>query len=278
MITFFDLLPKAEQELKKQKVQVVLDARKRITEKEVKAQQDLPSTYANDSDVLTGIYLNEDGTIQTTAKNAKYPMRFYVPYQEVNVTAAYKKLFSLLIANGAWGFLALWLNKKIWSKWLKRMFELYPILLKDKYWSQTVKEIRRVLKGKIDDNELDAISAVLENDMAYRYRVQDILGEIDRYKLQQNPLKEIKRLIGLSIEREQDERNVKKLKIMRKYIWLLRFKGLREITDILKDLHTNEIKLSKEDIYWTNIVPNYNYRGISYQERLKERETVDKTL
>jgi len=242
-----------------------------------KSLRDLPKVSPPVSEsvynpIIEDIKFTKNGIVSYLV-GEKYPVRFYTPQKFVNIVTVYKRSFALIIEKGIIGLLILYFGRKIWSEWSKNYFRWNPILLKEEYWSQPVKEIRRVLKtAKIVDETLkDGISIIFQNDMAYCYRSQDILGELNKDNLQKNPLKEIRRLVDLYISREIGTTHLKKgVERTRKYLWLLRFKGLKEIKAILMDLNIDEIKLSTEDIYWTNIVPGYNYRGIPYEQRLKE--------
>jgi len=214
--------------------------------------------------IIERIEFTKNGIV-SYLEDEKYPVRFYTPHEAVDVITVYKRLFRLMAGKGIIGLLILYFGRKIWIEWTKHYFTYNPVLLKEECWSQPVREIRRVLK--IDETLKDAISVIIQNDMAYCYRLQDILGELNK---DNNPIGEIKRLANLYISREHGSSLLIIVKKARKYLWLLRFKGLKEIKAMMMDLNIDEIKLSKEDIYWTNIVPSYNYRGISYEERLKE--------
>lgn len=261
MITFCELIPTIKNRLLIEKQNELIRNMRRFPPPVI------PDNNETKPKRILDVRMEEDGTIRTYIENSDYPIRFYTPIDAVNVVANYKRLFSLLIKNGIIGILTLYLNQKVWKEYLKRTFELYPILLKEKHWSEPVKEIRRVLKSKISDVLLDAISLILENDMAYRYRLQDFLGELNKIWLSQNEIKELKRILDILIERELD-RNVKIWKLARRFIWILRFKGLRDVREVLMKLDIDKVKLSKEDIYWVNIVPNYNYLGKKVGERL----------
>ena len=210
--------------------------------------------------IIRDVKLTKNG-VMSYLVDEKYPLRFYTPHEVVDMVTVYKRLLALMLNKGLIGVLILYFGRKIWLEWSKHYFKYNPILLKEECWSQPVREIRRVLK---DESLKDAISIILENDMAYCYRLQDILGELNK---KNSFTKEIKRLADLYISRDHGSRLVRMAKRARKYLWLLRF---TKVKSILMDINIDEIKLSKEDIYWTNIVPGYNYRGLTYKRRLRE--------
>ena len=215
---------------------------------------------------IVDVELTKNGLVSYLEKE-KYPVRFYTPHKFVDLVTVYKRLFRLILDKGIIGILILYFGRKIWIDWSKHYFRYNPVLLlKEECWSQPVKEIRRVLKiEKIDETLKDVISVIMQNDMAYCYPVQDILGELNK---DNSFIKEIKRLADLYISRSKGSGSLFEIaKKARKYLWLLRF---TKVKAILMDLNIDEIKLSKEDIYWTNIVSGYDYRGLSYEQRLKE--------
>jgi len=215
--------------------------------------------------IIERVELTKNG-VMSYLVGEKYPVRFYTPHEVVDIITVYKRLFRSIVEKGIIGLLILYFGRKIWLEWSKHYFRYNPVLLKEECWSQPVREIRRVLK--IDETLKDAISLILQNDMAYCYRMQDILGEPNK---DNPPIKEIKRLVDLSISRDHGSGLSEVLKKLRKYLWLLRFTKAKAM---LMDLNIDEIRLSREDIYWTSIVPGYDYRGLSYEQRLKEYKLV----
>lgn len=233
-------------------LEIVKSMRRPVPPQEISGNPDDHPKIIEDLKVL------DDGTVRTYISGEEYPIRFFTPHEAVDVVAGYKKLFSELIKSGFWGIAAIWFFRKVWSNWLQRLFGLYPIVLKDEHWSQPVKELRRVLR--LEHNILDAISLVFENDMAYRYRMQDVLGELDKKLLVVNPIKEIERLLDILVDR--DYQNNKPLwKPLRKYAWLLRFYGLKQIKSMLLDLKVEDIKFDECDLYWIKINKSYNWNG-----------------
>lgn len=211
---------------------------------------------------IIDVFFASDGTVRTAIEGEKYPVRFFTPQEAVDVIASYKRLFSLLAKKGFWGGIILYFNQDIWKDYLNNIFNLYPVILKEERWSQPVKELRRILD--IDITLKNAISLVFENDMAYRYRLQDILQELNQDNLSKNPRKELRRLFKLMIDREHDN-CIKLWKVLYRLSWLLYF-----LKKPLMKLNIDEIKMSPEDIYWSNINESYDMRGLSKEQRIKE--------
>jgi hypothetical protein len=108
--------------------------------------------------------------------------------------------------------------------------------------------------------------------------VQDILGEIDKNEFNKKPIKELKRLVSLFYQREKGGVNMaRKLKKIIPYImFVLRFmpKKIKLIKEFVNKLDLSKVRLSQEDIYWTNIVKQYDYRGLSFGERINEYNLI----
>lgn len=210
--------------------------------------------------------LAEDGSVRNYVEGQPYPVRFYPERTATDIIATCKRLLFLIFQNKLWGIISLVMNRKAWSAWIEFLMEKYQIALKDEHWSQVVKEVRRVLKGRIDENFLDLVSTILENDSAYRYRLQDIAGEFNREAFEKNAMAEIYRLYDLFISRETD-RNITTWRKLRKFIWILRIKGLKQIKEVVRDLKIEELKYSIEDIWHTDQyrIHNcgfYKFRGL----------------
>jgi hypothetical protein len=270
MITFVDLFPKIRQRLAEETQAKMLRDTKKYWDNPWKPREQ-PTA---DSVLIEHVIAK--GDVKTYCLGAKEPIRGYADAQTVILTATYKKLFTFIAEDfkrrswlGKIITLLYWKRSaKIWSQWFGYIFSIQPCLLKEEYWSQPIKELRRVLKGKIDDNLVDMISLTLEFDAAYRYRLQDILGELNK---KEDIGKEIDRLFNIYLKREEmgitGKMKIFKM-ILKIALWLPKVRKMVE--KIVKDLKISEVKLSKEDIYWTNQICTYNYRGMTTQQRRSE--------
>jgi len=230
---------------------------------------------------IVDVKLAEDGSTRMYLYGEKHPVRIYVDSLNVSTTALYKRLIPLFaqrLASMGWlgrlvTLVAIHFNKELLYSWLGYIFEINMVLLKEEHYSQPTKEVRRVLKGKIDQRLLDAIALIIESDMAYRYRFQDIVSEINKDAFEKNPIKEIKRLFEIMKSRELllESASNKFKRFVPILLFYLRInRGLtKQIKDIVRDLNIDEIKPSIEDIYWMNYPSGYNYRGLSNEVRKK---------
>jgi hypothetical protein len=237
----------------------------------------------DDAARATDIKIGKDGGLLTWIHTLREPIRGYAHPAAVNLTAIYKRLFFQVIESLArmgkvkalltvFGLLN---TSHILDDWFEYLFITYPVLLKDEHYCQPVKELRRVLRGKVKDNVLDAITLVIECDSAYKYRFQDIMTEMDQSKLKGyfSTKKELERLVDILKERDfaQVGQPIKFEKIKKVIgIALLVPNIRRKIISILRELNIDEIRLSKEDICFTNSYTVYKIGGRSWEERKQE--------
>lgn len=234
------------------------------------------------------VELAKDKTFRMFIKGAKEPIRMYPDINTVWFTAYYKRFIPLIIESlSKQGvikkiitLLAIKYNFGIIPLWFKHIFATYQTTLKEEYYSQPVKEVRRVLKGKIDGYLLDAICLILEYDSGYRYRFQDIIMELNISKMIADPAKEICRLLDILTFREGLGKAIdksskwQKIKRMIKLVFFFCPKIKKTVVSIFTELNIDEIAFDKCDTYWINQQPYHLYRGKSSEER--ERENVER--
>lgn len=147
---------------------------------------------------------------------------------------------------------------------------------------------REIKRKKVNDGEFyqlvrDIAKFVwmfIEYDNAYRLRLQDILENIDKGAIAKTPVKEIRRLFALLIERENKYVGIrhKWIQMRRLVIPILCFsKDARELMkQFLLELNTEITKLDEDDWYFSLRRRGYLFRGMSLDDRLKEKERIDK--
>lgn len=146
------------------------------------------------------------------------------------------------------------------------------------------KELRRV-NEKVFEGEkhklseplkkiFEVIIYLLDFDTAYRFSAQDVLGQIDKNN---EPIKEFKRLAELLEERYNDESCKSKAKQLKRLVPIFYYPYFnRLLTKFFKEINIEEVKLDEADIYFCLGRYLYNINGISIEERLKEKERIDK--
>jgi hypothetical protein len=231
--------------------------------------------YSNMKEVVDFVELDEG--CEMWVKGEKYPMRGCFDTDKVATLTQIKKIIPVL----ARGFSGKCIIKKLVSllyllfNWKNFIFFIHQglrdVYFEDpKRYSQPVRELYRVLDGEIRD----IVCAILENDTAYRYRLQDIFAEINKKEFERHPIKEIKRLWTLSNNREKGRMlNAKGIRLEYIKFLILFPKLIKKLKGIVREINLDEIKLSVEDIYWTNQGwAEYDFRGIPFKTRLKDYE------
>jgi len=219
---------------------------------------------------VVDIGFDNDGLF-TMAEGHKYKNRGFLDGETSSIVTIYKKLFYLIAENFKnVGLLkkiiiafSLYFQKDILPVWFERMFTTGYFLLKDEYWQKPVKEIKRVLTNYLPVSIVNAIIMILEYDNAYKYRVQDILPELNKNKLigYFSTRNEVLRLCDLYISRESLCYQGK-MSAIRKLVSIAIFfpKLNKMIRDILKEIDIEKIKFDKIDLYWVRQRPVEDYK------------------
>ena len=120
---------------------------------------------------------------------------------------------------------------------------------------------------------------VIEFDNAYRFRFQDIVAELNKENMIHNPIKEIKRLFDILIERENSQELKTKWKLA-KYltVTLIRFNttARKFVQRLSSTLDINKIKMDEHDRYFMFNRNSYNHEGKTLTQRMKEKVKIDK--
>lgn len=143
--------------------------------------------------------------------------------------------------------------------------------------SQAPREFYRVIWKVFGEKLRDIITIILEGDPAYRYRLQDILINVDIDKLKENPIKEILRLIDILMAREKIDGMNEKWRFAKVGLVLvltINPKLKNKIKDLLLELDLDEIELSKEDLYWCDMYKEYDFGGLTFEQRIKRHREI----
>ena len=123
---------------------------------------------------------------------------------------------------------------------------------------------------------LNGLCMILEYDISYRFRVQDIVGELSKENLKLNPSKEINRLIKIALERDWSARDKVKVfaRFARVMLWL--FKDVRKfVIKFLTELDIEKVKLDEADRYWCMERWDYDFWGEPYVIRKNQMRKID---
>lgn len=159
---------------------------------------------------------------------------------------------------------------------IKKMFQILedsgfrddinPHVLKREFYCPAVGELYDAIKNKMIRN---IICHLFQYDNSYRYRMQDILGNLDKSK----PLKrEIIRLFDLWLTREKAEKMIRKRWLLKKALWIFLlifwFKYGRIAKEFVQKIDIEKIKMDEADIYYCLNRPDYDFQGKSYEKRI----------
>lgn len=143
--------------------------------------------------------------------------------------------------------------------------------LKPKYYCKSAQEIYRVGMDLAGDNKIyqlivKAIVMIWEFDDSYRFRGQDILGELKKENLV-NVKKEINRLLGIYFKREQAGVS-NKVRRMKMFLPILMRKPIKKVVKrFLSRLDVSRVVLDEGDMYWCSFRTNYNFKGLPFDKR-----------
>lgn len=184
-----------------------------------------------------------------------------------------------------------------YNKFPKEIFRTVSVLvereIKNKGYQVKVEDLLTELQHKTHRVEkwehLELIAAItnflcvfLELDSAYRFRLQDILALVDKESVKRDVVGEIRRLVNVMISREYyDYPTSVRDKISNAMRILVLFLGLSKYArqwarDFLVELDTEQVKMDESDWYFCLKRREYNFSGLSIEERLKEKERIDK--
>ena len=151
-----------------------------------------------------------------------------------------------------------------WQHWALR-----DSFMSENKYNQPAREMYRLIKNV---KVRDLVCAILEYDLAYKFRFQDIASQINKRYFMQDPFKEIKRLVKLIQDREVGDGMKVKWSYINLGLWYLKInrKLLKELKEIVLQLDVEAISPTPADTYWMCSPPyeGYNFAGLSFKERL----------
>lgn len=119
----------------------------------------------------------------------------------------------------------------------------------------------------------------IELDSAYRFRLQDVLAELNKEAARANIVKEVRRLFDLWISREDDLHGIR-YKIIPAANLLVMFLRLSKSArdwakKFLLELDTEKIRLDEADWYFCLKRNNYHFEGVPLENRLEFKKWID---
>lgn len=187
----------------------------------------------------------DDGILRIVAIYKRFLPLFAKKIQESNI---FNKVIIILFV---------YFNYNIFSRWVRSVLERENCYLKDEYYFKSTKELKRVLKKFFDKDLVDAGTLVFQMDNAYRYRLQDFIGEIKKENIKGylSVKKEIKRVFSVYLDREGDNDVKEKIIHLKKIIDIcIIFPKINKlIKNIISELDIDKIKFDDIDRYWVGL-------------------------
>lgn len=152
------------------------------------------------------------------------------------------------------------------------LWPVRPFLLKDQYLTPVATEVLKFCGSFFKRLGIRkwgglarSLSAIIEYDFAYRYRLEDIMSEASKEKMLDEPEDEMKRLAEIYLEREQAPGQKKKMFYA---LWLIRialwFKPVRTaFIESIKEMDFEKMSLDVADRYHVLHRAGYNFLGLT---------------
>lgn len=155
---------------------------------------------------------------------------------------------------------------------------LEPYYLKDTRYSFPVQQVDKVLtyflwrlgiNWELARKTSLIFSTLIEYDNAYRWRIQDIAGEVNLEDIKDNPRKEIKRVVQIYLEREKIGIFHKFTAIAKIFNFLLYLpKVKRAFKESLSYIDMSKIVPDESDKYFTLTRKDYDFGGKDFDTRM----------
>jgi hypothetical protein len=153
----------------------------------------------------------------------------------------------------------------------------------DRYYCTFANEFKKFLEIFFTEIGVDTRLAgvfrhIMQDDDAYRYRVQDVFSETTLEWLLENPRKEIKRLMKLSIARDEKHVSARTMKFARILSWaLLRPKYRKAFKKALQSVDFSKLQLDEGDKYYC-LRPGYDWMGLDNNQKAMKLAQIHKGI
>jgi hypothetical protein len=231
------------------------------------------------------IELPESGGLYTFMKGKDYPFQGFPYWEFVDAIDKVKKLakaqasgiYHNVIKGNKLKLLtlipALWAIKRIFPieiytfyRWVER-FKLKPlrycIAVRELYWIFTMDRENEPLEEKnLRLMIRDVICMIMEFDNAYRFRMQDLLAEMDIEAFKKKPTKELKRIIKIAQSRELRQEGKDMWTLMDTIVvtyLLIDRKFKKMLVDIFSNLNKEKISLNESDKFYAKGRKDYKF-------------------
>lgn len=260
---------------------------------EMKEVPVLPSERPKDVNPLIKVEFPEEGGMLTYMENHKYPYKGFPYFEFVDKIDIIKKILRSILSSFYHSIkkrnklqllmviLSLWIFKDLFRSVLYTFYRLVErFRIKSIRYCTAVREIYRAFSLEVEeetpqDREIremmrDVVCMLLEFDNAYRFRLQDILVEVNKKNLKKNFRREILRVLKIMSEREktQEIRDTWKLiKIAVKYYLLIDRRVERILKNVILEIDFDKIELSVEDKHYCEKRKDYIFGFMKQKQK-----------
>jgi len=277
-----------------------------LPNRDVYEREDTRQSIINEQDydyVIKHIDFRRDTGILVYYEGAEYPKRGGAEPEAMFGINIMKKIIvhptRLLLNWEMYPTILLFLlkSKKGKAKFLNKVLYVYNVisqraiegvLIKRCYMTPTAKALDMLVyktlinlgvDEKIANDFARYFACLLEFDDLYRYIFQDVMSEVVIDDLYKNPAKEFIRILKIYQSRDFNGFSSKTavlepaIKILFKFKWFT-----KAFMSALKDINIKDMQMDISDIYWTNMRADYNFRGMTWEERVKEVKSLPKRI
>ena len=236
-------------------------------------EPDLTPSTENVLSHLTGVKLPKEGGILSYFAEHIYPRKGFPTDDVVEKVDTIKKtilglIYTLSKSKVILAIAVLFFRKDLMIAYNELLLGLCNVIgtksLKANRHCISVREVYNAFD--LEDGRLRVITtAILEFDDAYRFRFQDVVGELDKKSFEKNPFAELSRLLELLSEREQDERVRGTWKKLQSVLFILFFsRFIREkVITFFSRLNPENVKMDEGDRYYANLKKDgYRWGGV----------------
>lgn len=162
------------------------------------------------------------------------------------------------------------------------------VYLKDNFMTPCSQQIKKFLEcflfgigieSEVAQNTAKIFAHLIEHDDAYRYRVEDIFSETSEVALRLDPTNEINRLLVIYALRQHDSKEmIEKFGSFGTLLsFALRSNRIKEVfINAIMAVDFKHLQLDEADHYHCLTRDDYDFFGLSIEERLKEYEAIHK--
>lgn len=172
-----------------------------------------------------------------------------------------------------------------YSPMVKEFLRACQVTFSSKNLNRKLTDTQRWIIDKI----VLALGMFLECDDSYRYRVQDIFGELNKESFIKNPSRELARLFRVLRERGDNSRSgmagvpvhdgvaerVAPLIVGLRVAFFLFPSWKYCAVSFVKEVNLDIMRLDEGDRYHCMVRPDYAYGGVPFEERIAERKRID---